>query len=200
MSNRRQTKNQDAWTGFIATILFVGFVAAWALIPSRVLEETWHAESKQMEAWAGERTEMWIKSQALSVMNGMAKDAEKAVRDLGGSGIERWLADRIYASVIWVATAAHRAHALMMWSLLGIPLILAASVDGFYVREIRKTAFISQSPIRHKIGIHFFRLASIAMVLWLFLPIPMPIIAAPAVVCFMALSLWLWMGNLQKRL
>ena len=143
---------------------------------------------------------MWIKSQAISAMNGMAKDAEKAARDLGESGIERWLADRIYASVMWVATAAHRAAALMMWLLLGIPLILAASVDGFYVREIRKTAFISQSPIRHKIGIHFFRLVSIAMVLWLFLPIPMPIIAAPAVVCFMALSLWLWVGNLQKRL
>ncbi|MDR9065318.1 hypothetical protein FEP28_05483 [Burkholderia multivorans] len=153
-----------------------------------------------MEAWAGQRTEMWIKSQALSAMSGIAKDAEKAARDLGGSGIERWLADRVYASVMWIATASHRAYALMMWLLLGIPLILAASVDGFYVREIRKAAFISQSPIRHKIGIHFFRLVSIAMVLWLFLPIPIPIIAAPAVVCFMALSLWLWVGNLQKRL
>jgi hypothetical protein len=114
--------------------------------------------------------------------------------------MERWLADRIYASVLWGTTVAYRAYALLMWGLLGIPLILAASVDGFYVREIRKTAFISQSPIRHKIGVHFFRLVSIAMVLWLFLPVPMPIIAAPAVVCFMALSLWLWVGNLQKRL
>ena len=197
---RQASERRSEWGNFIAVMLIIGFVAAWALIPSRVLEETWHAENKQMEAWAGERTEMWIKSQALTAMNGMAKDAENAARALGESGIERWLTDRIYASVMWVATAAHRAYALLMWLLLGIPLILAASVDGFYVREIRKTAFISQSPIRHKIGIHFFRLVSIAMVLWLFLPVPMPIIAAPAVVCFMAISLWLWVGNLQKRL
>lgn len=80
------------------------------------------------------------------------------------------------------------------------PLILAASVDGFYVREIRKMAFTSQSPIRHKIGIHAFKMVSLAMVAWLCLPIPMPIVAAPAVVCFVAVSLWLWVANLQKRL
>ena len=198
--SRQQTKTQSAWGGFIVIILLVGFVAAWASIPSHVLEETWNAERRQMEAWAGPRTQTWIDSQALSVFSGFAKEAEKAAHDLKGNSIERWLADRIYMSVIWAATAARRAYTLLMWMLLGIPLILAAAVDGFYVREIRKTAFVSQSPIRHKIGIHFFRLVGIAMVFWLFLPIPMPIVAAPAMVCFMALSLWLWTGNLQKRL
>lgn len=197
---RQASERRGEWGHFIAVMLIVGFMAAWALIPSRVLEETWHAENKQMEAWAGERAERWIRSQAFAAISAMAQDAEKVARNLGTSGIERWLTDRIYASVMWVATAAYRAYALMMWTLLGMPLILAASVDGFYVREIRKTAFIAQSPIRHKIGIHFFRLASVAVVVWLFLPVPMPIIAAPAVVCFMALSLWLWAGNLQKRL
>lgn len=197
---RQEARKQGTWGGFIATILLVGFVAAWALIPSRVLEETWLAEKHQMAAWAGETTSRWIMPQATEFMTGTAREAAKAANDLGGSQIEKWLTDRIYASLLWANLVVYRAYALMMWALLGMPLILAASVDGFYVREIRKTAFISQSPIRHKIGIHFFRLVSIAMVLWLFLPIPMPIIAAPAVVCFMALSLWLWVGNLQKRL
>lgn len=197
---RQEARKQGTWGGFIATILLVGFVAAWALIPSRALEETWLAEKRQMAAWAGETTSRWILSQAAEFMSGAAREAAKAANDLGVSKIEKWLTDRIYASLLWANLVVYRAYALMMWALLGIPLILAASVDGFYVREIRKTAFISQSPIRHKIGVHFFRLVSIAMVLWLFLPVPMPIIAAPAVVCFMALSLWLWVGNLQKRL
>ncbi|MEO1767704.1 DUF4400 domain-containing protein [Thiobacter aerophilum] len=197
---RQETRKQGTWGGFIATILLVGFVAAWALIPSRAMEETWLTEKRQMAAWAGGATSRWIMSQAAGVMADTARQAHKAVNDLGGSQIEKWLTDRICASLLWANVVVYRTYALMMWALLGIPLILAASVDGFYVREIRKTAFISQSPIRHKIGVHFFRLVSIAMVLWLFLPIPMPILAAPAVVCFMALSLWLWVGNLQKRL
>ena len=197
---RQEARKQGTWGGFIATILLVGFVAAWALIPSRVLEETWLAETHQMAAWAGETTSRWIMSQATEFMTGTAREAAKAANDLGGSQIEKWLTDRIYASLLWANLVVYRAYALMMWALLGMPLILAASVDGFYVREIRKTAFISQSPIRHKIGVHFFRLASVAVVAWLGLPVPMPIVAAPLVICFIAISMWLWVGHLQKRL
>jgi hypothetical protein len=103
-------------------------------------------------------------------------------------------------SALWGGTVAYRVFTLLMWLIIGIPLIIAASIDGLYVREIRKTSFISQSPIRHKIGIHLFSLVNIALVFWLIMPVPMPIIAAPAVVCFIALSLWLWAGHLQKRL
>lgn len=199
MSNQR-TRTQGNWGAFFAVILFVGLIVLWALIPIQVIESSWQAEQNQISALSGGRSDSWIKSQAAAILADAAKDVEKAVDSLGDSQIEQWLKGRAYVTILWGSLAAYRVSELLMWSLLGIPLILAASVDGFYVREIRKTAFISQSPIRHKIGIHFFRLVSIAMVLWLFLPIPMPIIAAPAVVCFMALSLWLWVGNLQKRL
>ncbi|WP_126448260.1 DUF4400 domain-containing protein [Sulfuricystis multivorans] len=197
---RQEHQKRGEWGSFIAVLLIAALIAAWALIPVRAFEETWQAEQSQLVAWAGEATHRWITMQAAGIMADTAKEASKAAKDLGGSQIEKWLTDRIYASLLWTNVVVYRAYTLMMWALLGMPLILAASIDGFYVREIRKTAFISQSPIRHKIGVHFFRLVSVAMVLWLFLPAPMPIIAAPAVVCFMALSLWLWMGNLQKRL
>jgi len=193
-------KKQGDWGAFIATMLVVGFTVGWALIPSKMLEETWNVESRQIETLAGTRTGTWIKSQAMSLMDGVVRDAEKTVRDLGESGIERWLADRIYTSVLWLGTIAYRAYALLMWLLLAIPLLLAAAVDGFYVREIRKNAFISQSPIRHKIGVHFMRIVGIAIVIWLMLPVPMPLIMAPVVLLFKALAIWLWMANLQKRL
>jgi hypothetical protein len=193
-------KKRGEWATFIATLLIAGLMAAWALIPAKVLEATWQAEQQQMSAWTGESTNRRVLSQVVGSMNGAAKDAERTAAGLGESVAERWLTDRIYASLLWASLVAYRAHALTMWGLLGLPLILAASVDGFYVREIRKTAFISQSPIRHKIGVHSFRLVSVAMVAWLCLPVPMPVIVAPAVVCFAAASLWLWVGHLQKRL
>lgn len=197
---RNEQRKRGEWATFIATLLVAGLLAAWALIPTKVLEATWQVEQQQMSAWAGESANRWILSQAVGAMNGTARDAERTVSSLCDSGVERWLTDRIYASLLWANLIVYRAHALMMWGLLGIPLILAASVDGFYVREIRKTAFISQSPIRHKIGVHSFRLVGVAMVAWLCLPVPMPVIVAPVVVCFAAFSLWLWVGHLQKRL
>lgn len=196
----RPEQKKGEWGTFIATLLIVGMAAIWALIPIRAMEETWQSEQNQMSSWAGESSDGWIKAQVAGALSALAEDAKKGADSLGDSQIERWLKGRIYAGLLWANLVAYRAAALLMWSLLGIPLILAASVDGFYVREIRKTAFISQSPIRHKIGVHFFRLVSVAVVVWLGLPVPMPIVAAPLVICFIAVSMWLWVGHLQKRL
>ena len=178
----------------------VGVLAGWALIPVKTMETSWRTEQETMSAWAGEGTRRWIESQAGEMLNQVAREGEKAVNGMGSSQIDGWLAGRIYVTLLWASLVVYRAYVLMMWALIGIPLMLAASVDGLYMREIRKHSFVSQSPIRHKIGIHFFRLVSIVMVVWLCLPIPASVFVAPSVICFMAFSLWLWAGNLQKRL
>lgn len=196
----RQEQKRGEWGSFFAVLLLVGLLAAWALIPVRVIDATWQAEQQQMTRWAGEGANQWIVLQTASALSETAKDAGKAAASLSKSDIERWLTDRIYASLIWGNLITYRSFTLLMWGLLGIPFVLAASVDGFYLREIRKTSFVSQSPIRHKIGIHFFKLVSLAILVWLCIPVPMPFIAAPTVICFLALSLWLWVGHLQKRL
>ena len=197
--SRQEPHKKGEWATFLATLLIVGLGILWVFVPTRVLETTWRAEQRQM-SWIGESASHWIKAQAARAMSAMTRSAERTVAGLGENVIEQWLRERIYISLLWSNLALYRAHALLMWSLLGIPLILAASVDGFYVREIRKTAFISQSPIRHRLGVHFFRLVSLAVVAWLCLPFQIPILIAPLVVCFMAVSLWLWVGHLQKRL
>jgi hypothetical protein len=197
--SRQEDHKRGEWATFLATLLIVGLVVLWFFVPTQVLETTWQAEQQQM-SWIGESTHHWIKAQAARILGTMTRHVERATAGLGESAIEYWLRDRIYISLLWSNLALYRLHALLMWSFLGIPLILAASVDGFYVREIRKTAFISQSPIRHRLGVHFFRLVSLAVVAWLCLPFQIPIFIAPLVVCFMAVSLWLWVGHLQKRL
>jgi len=196
----RQEQKRGEWGSFFAVLLLIGFLAAWALIPVRVIDATWQAEQQQMTRWAGEGANRWIVLQTASALSETAKDAGKAAASLSKSDIERWLTDRIYASLIWGNLITYRSFTLLMWGLLGIPFVLAASVDGFYLREIRKTSFVSQSPIRHNIGIHLFKLVSLAILVWLCIPVPMPFIAAPTVICFLALSLWLWVGHLQKRL
>jgi hypothetical protein len=196
----KEEKKKGEWGTFFAVILFVGIIVAWALIPSKALEATWQAEQGQMTAMAGATANRWILLKSADMMLGTASAAEKTVAGFSVSPFEKWLTDRIYAGLLWANIIIYRTQALLMWGLIGIPLILAASVDGFYVREIRKTAFTSQSPIRHKIGVHAFKAVSFVMVAWLCLPMPTPIILAPAVVCFIAASLWLWVANLQKRL
>lgn len=196
----RQDQKHGEWGALFAVLLLIGLLAIWALIPTRVIDATWNAEQQQMATWAGNGANQWIVLQTASALSETAKDAGKAVASLSKSDIEGWLTERIYASLIWGNLIIYRCFSLLMWGLLGIPFVLAASVDGFYMREIRKNSFVSQSPIRHKIGIHFFKLVSLAVLLWLCVPVPMPFITAPVVICFLAMSLWLWVGHLQKRL
>jgi hypothetical protein len=196
----RQDQKRGEWGALFVVLLLIGFLATWALIPARVIDATWNAEQQQMATWAGEGANQWIVLQAASALSETAKDDGKTTASLSKSDIERWLTERIYASLIWGNLITYRGFSLLMWSLLGIPFVLAASVDGFYLREIRKNSFVSQSPIRHKIGIHFFKLVSFAVLVWLCVPISMPFITAPVVICFLAMSLWLWVGHLQKRL
>ncbi|TXF11190.1 DUF4400 domain-containing protein [Pelomicrobium methylotrophicum] len=188
------------WTTFLSVLLIVGLLAAWALVPVQVMEQSLQAERNQMAAWGGEAADRWIMSRAAGWMDGVVQEAVEQTEKLGGSAMERWLAGRIYASVLWAALVAYRVSSLAVWGLLGLPLILAASVDGFYVREIRKHAFTAQSPIRHKIGVHFMSWSGLLLLVWLIVPVPMPLIVAPAVICLMALSVWMWLANLQKRI
>ena len=196
----RPEKKRGEWGAFVGIVLLVGILAVWAIIPIKIMESSWRTEQEAMATWAGDGTRQWIESQAGEILSQLAKEGAKAVAGMGRSQVDGWLAGRVYVTLLWASLIMFRAYVLMMWALIGIPLILAASVDGLYVREIRKHSFVSQSPIRHKIGIHFFKLVTIAMVVWLCLPIPAPVFVAPLVISFMAFSLWLWASNLQKRL
>ena len=196
----RPEKKRGEWGAFIGIVLMVGILAVWALIPIKVMETSWQTEQESMSAWAGEGTRRWIENQAGDILSQVAKEGRRAVDAMGRSEVDGWLAGRAYVTLLWASLIVYRAYVLMMWGLIGIPLVLAASVDGLYIREIRKHSFVSQSPIRHKIGIHFIRLVTIVMVVWLCLPVPAPVFVAPLVISFMAVSLWLWAGNLQKRL
>ena len=177
-----------------------GVVGCWAIIPVQMLESSWRTEQDQMSAWSGDATRLWIGTQASDVLNRVAHQGEVTSSTLGTAQIDVWLRGRVFVTLLWASLVVYRAYVLVLWGLIGIPLILAAAADGLFIREIRKHSFVSQSPIRHKIGIHFFKWVTVGLVIWLCLPVPAPVYIAPAVIAFMAFSLWLWASNLQKRL
>lgn len=200
MAADKKGGNKGEWSNFVLVVLLVAAFAAMAFLPLSVLTVAWQEEQEQMIEWAGDVTNHWILAQSAEIIEGLAKAASEAAGPLGNSAIEKWAVERAYAVTLWGGLLTYRVFSLMMWSLFGIPLILAASADGFYVREIRKTSFVSQSPIRHKIGQHFSRIVMLIMACWLCLPVRTPVVVAPMVILFMAVSMWLWVSNLQKRL
>lgn len=199
MATRANTRT-DGWGRTLLLIGTLVFMAAWALIPASVLEATWQAEQQQMASWSGSSTHDWIMAKVSVLTGSVTTGITKWTEVLGASAVEAWLAERAYATILWLGLAVYRSQALVLWSLVGIPVILAATIDGFFVREIRKTSFVSQSPIRHKIGVMFFRWVVVAVTVWLLLPTPAPIFFIPAAILFVAASLWLWTANLQKRI
>ena len=108
--------------------------------------------------------------------------------------------ERTVVSLVWLHLSIHRTVTLLLWSLIGLPLILAAALDGFLVREIRKHSFVAQSPIRHKMGVRFLTMAIWVTLIWLMVPVPAPVLIAPGVIVFMAIAFWMWGSNLQKRI
>lgn len=198
MSN--PTRKQGSWTGFLAVVLLVGLILLWGFIPPEVVESSWRAEQMQLTTLNWEASHRWIMRQAGPMLVNLTNETEKLAKGLGNTPFEQWLAGRLYVSLLWGSLIIYRFQLLLMWGLFGIPLVLAAVVDGFSKREIRKHSFVSQSPIKHRIGVYGFRGQGVGVVFWLIIPMPMPALLCPAVYVGLALSLWMWGGNLQKRL
>lgn len=61
------------------------------------------------------------------------------------SALKHWINERLYVSAMWLYLMVYRGYALLMWMLLGVPLMLAAGADGVWVREIHKESFLPKA-------------------------------------------------------
>lgn len=202
MAEKKQQKS-EGWGLFVTVTLLIALLAIWAFTPAKIFESTWRSEQHQVIDYGGTATNEWILSQSMSKLGDFDKSANDSIKGMNNTSavsINVWLMERIEASVIWANLIAYRIYIFVMWVLLGMPLVAATAVDGFYTREIYKDSFISQSPIKHKMGVKVFHLVNIALVAWLITPLPMPFILLPGITIVMAMSLWFWVSNLQKRL
>lgn len=193
-------RKPENWAGFIAILLLVGFFILWGLMPPAAVDSAWQAEQAQLTTLGWEASHRWVMHQANPTLAELANETGQLATGLGHTPFEQWLAGRLYVSLLWISIGIYRVQLLIMWALLGIPLALAAAVDGLSVREIRKHAFVSQSPIRHRMGVYGVRVSGVGLLIWICLPMALPALLAPAMFVGLALSLWMWAGNLQKRL
>ena len=193
-------KQSSGWGAFMLILALVGLVAIWAFLPLKVMEATWKIEQSRMAVLAGSPAGEWIAEQSARWLSDSAATAEKFAASFRESPPENWLMERTVVSLVWLRLSIHRTFTLLLWSLIGLPLILAAAADGFLVREVRKHSFVAQSPIRHKMGVRFLTMAIWVALLWLMVPVPAPVLIAPGVIVFMAIAFWMWGSNLQKRI
>ncbi len=142
--------------------------------------------------WVGLQTAEFLKDLSLEVSRVTSFDINQAFKD--------WLADRFYAGLLWYDVFAYRMFSAVIWFTLLCPFMMASSADAYYLREIRKSMFVSQSPLRLRIGSIFSILSLVLMIAWLIVPLPVPAIVAPMSIIVLAFSSWIWMANLQKRI
>lgn len=202
-------KRADSGFGTALAIgVFVVVLATWIFIHPSVIRGAWMAERGEVYALAGEGEHRVFGQVITSLQQTMSRDFQNFLLDadamgqgqLGNVGFSQWTRSRIEATWLWLGLVIYRLHVLMGWLLPGIPLVIVAYLDGHYMREIRKYSFVAQSPIRHKLGIRVTWMVIIGLTGWLLVPITLPAMIAPVLTVSLAYSLWLWVGNLQKRL
>lgn len=201
-------RRDTAASTFVAVAFVMGIAAAWALIPPAAIRSAWVAERAGVYAVAGAGEGVLFGRTLDDLEGSLASDFRGWLGDVRSirqgpwdpAGFSDWLQGRVVVTWLWVGLIAYRLQVLMGWWLPGMPLTMAAYLDGQFVREIRKYAFVAQSPIRHSLAVRVLWIVLIGLVAWLIVPLPMPALLPPGLILAIAYALWLWVSNLQKRL
>lgn len=203
------SRQSDSGLGMIVALgVGILIVATWLLIPPSVIRSAWMHERSEVHSLAGEGEQRMFENTLRQIQRSLSADFQTFLKDadsmrqgpLGNEGFSQWTRSRIEATWLWLGLVTYRMNVLMGWLLPGIPLVIVCYLDGHYMREIRKYSFVAQSPIRHKLGIRVTWVVMVGLTGWLLVPIPLPAMIAPSLTVALAYSLWLWVGNLQKRL
>jgi len=201
---RRETSGST----LVAVTLCVGLAATWAWIPPAAIRKAWVAERVAVYALAGSGEGAVFGRTLDDLQSSWAADFQRVVGDAQSigqgpwdpAGLRRWAGERIVATWLWVGLVSYRLQVLMGWLLPGMPLAMAAYMDGHLVREIRKYSFVAQSPIRHSLGVRALWIVLVGLAVWMIVPVPLPALLPPLLIVAIAYALWLWVSNLQKRL
>lgn len=198
MASNRGRNNP--WVNFIIIVLIVALVTTFIFLPEQVIRQTAEAEREQILLWTGKSASDWVGIRSAEFMRELSEEYSKLTIPDMNQTFKDWITNRLYTSLLWYDVFVYRMFSAVIWFLIISPLFMAASVDGYYLREIRKSMFTSQSPLRLRIGSIFIILSMIGIFAWLLIPLPVPVLTAPLLIIVMAFSCWIWTANLQKRI
>lgn len=200
------SKNNEKKASLGALILVIvvfGTIGILLLLPLPLFQAVREAEQRQIISWLGADTDNWIMGQIIDLLRSINTEITDLYEQRDSSGnekLDRWLLERTFAATVWMQVIFYRGGMLLLWMLFALPCMAAAVVDGHYRREIAKATFSSQSPMMHRRGMQLAKAVSVVMVAWLFVPVFVSTWVAPVAIAGLSYALWLWIGNLQKRM
>lgn len=189
---------RDEHVGMVVGACLCLVLLVLAFMPVQAMLGAWEGERNMNRQIGGDGFDAWAAAETWGVMAEWGARTRTGIESTQGVG--KLLGERIYLLFIWCSLIVYRATSLMLWLLIISPFVIAASADGYYVREIRKDSFVAQSPIRHKAGAIAMKLTAISLAVWLFIPFALPSLLAPMLIALFGLASWLWLSNLQKRI
>jgi hypothetical protein len=203
------TENKRGFHSWMLILLIVGgFISAFFLPPSFV-KAAWTADRASIRWVVGEVGEQQVFAKASEMINAetantfaaMYRGADSAgVGDFGNADVSSWAKERTMMLWFWWAVFTYRMQLLIGWVVPAFPLMVAFFMDGYYVREIRKSSFVAQSPVRHKIAVRTVMSSTIGTAFWTLAPIPLPVFIPIITVISASLASRTWISNLQKRI
>lgn len=194
------TGKPNPWISFFIIIMVVAFIALCLFLPENVIRQTAELERQQMLIWGGQGATNWVGLQTAEFLKDLSLEVSRITSLDINQAFKDWLVDRLLAGLLWYDVFAYRMFSAVIWFMVICPFMMAACADAYYLREIRKSMFVSQSPLRLRIGSIFSILSFFLMIAWLIVPLPVPAIVAPVLIITLAFSSWIWMANLQKRI
>lgn len=93
-----------------------------------------------------------------------------------------------------------RLHLLLMWLPACIPALVAAAVSGLLTRRIKQTNFQMTSAVLQHYTWRICGWATALFLLAFFAPVAIPPVVVPVIICALAVTFGLSLGNIAKRI
>ena len=197
----------------VLIFLLLEVALVFLFVPMSTLVNVQHRETQSLSNNLGESTSEYVQKKSdyyyynLFVSSGVLPVSYDFL--IGQWGEDETFDDRGFAKlveqrldVVWVALnlASRRIVTILLWAPYVLPFLMAVIIDGLVEREIRKYRFAFASPAAHKTATII-----VVFVVWFFLAIPfLPFSVTPMLPAYfvwaVALAIWSYAANMQKRM
>ena len=117
-----------------------------------------------------------------------------------GSGLFRWVEDKLNVCMFLLFQLLHRVHLMVMW-LPSVFLVLAASVySGYNLRKIKQGNFAFASPTAHRAAIRGIIVMLTLLPLYFFLPMAVSPYVYPVLYILWSFMIMGIISNIAKRI
>lgn len=105
----------------------------------------------------------------------------------------------IYGFMLNVDFTLIRIYAFKMWIMAMVVFTVASAISGYLLREIKKQGFEYSSPMRHGLGRRMIYTLPVVSLLYLVVPIALPVYFIPIVVVLYSVAIMTVVANTIKR-